>query len=99
MPVTDCPDLPEGLEATQLAAEIKNNPQWMRLACDTLSDQLGTLYLSLAETWLKKGQPEQAVICLERVVQTLPGTRQAEAAQLRLAQLQAQPPTQAVDFK
>jgi tetratricopeptide (TPR) repeat protein len=93
------PDLPEGVEAMQLAAEIKNNPQWMRLACDTLSDQLGTLYLSLADTWLKKGQPEQAVICLERVVQTLPGTRQAEAAQLRLAQLQGQPPTQAVDFK
>jgi thioredoxin-like negative regulator of GroEL len=93
------PDLPEGVEAMQLAAEIKNNPEWMRLACDTLSDQLGTLYLSLAETWLKKGQPEQAVICLERVVQALPGSRQAEAAQVRLAQIQGQPPTRAVDFK
>jgi thioredoxin-like negative regulator of GroEL len=93
------PELAEGVEAMQLAAEIKNNPAWMRLACDTLSDQLGTLYLSLAETWLKKGQPEQAVICLERVVQTLPGSRQAEAAQVRLAQIQGQPPTQAVDFK
>jgi thioredoxin-like negative regulator of GroEL len=97
--MTSFPELPEGVEAMQLAAEIKNNPEWMRLACDTLSDQLGTLYLSLAETWLKKGQPEQAVICLERVVQTLPGTRQAEAAQVRLAQIQGQPPTQAVDFK
>jgi thioredoxin-related protein len=93
------PDLAEGAEALQLAAEIKNNPEWMRQACDTLSDQLGVLYLSLAETWLKKGQPEQAVVCLERVVQTLPGTRQAEAAQVRLAQIQGRPPTQAVDFK
>jgi thioredoxin-like negative regulator of GroEL len=92
------PDLPEGLEAAQLAGEIKNNPEWMRQACDTLSDQLGMLYLSLAETWLKKGQPQQAVICLEKVVQTLPGTRQAEAAQVRLAQIQGQP-TRPVDFK
>jgi thioredoxin-like negative regulator of GroEL len=93
------PDLPEGVEALQLAAEIKNNPDWMRQACDTLSDQLGMLYLSLADTWLKKGQPEQAAICLERIVQTLPGSRQAEAAQVRLAQIQGQPPTRAVDFK
>jgi thioredoxin-like negative regulator of GroEL len=93
------PDLPEGVEALQLASEIKNNPEWMRLACDSLSDQLGTLYLSLAETWLRKGQPQQAIICLERVVQMLPGTRQAEAAQVRLAQIQGQPPTRTVDFK
>ena len=93
------PELPEGVEAMQLAAEIKNNPEWMRLACDTLSDQLGTLYLSLAETWLKKGQPEQAVICLEKVITALPGTSRAEAAQMRLAQIQGQSPTRAVDFK
>jgi hypothetical protein len=96
--LTSFPDLPEGNEAMQLAAEIKGNPEWMRQACDSLSDQLGVLYLSLAETWLKKGQPEQAVLCLERVVQTLPGTRQAEAAQTRLAQIQGQP-TQPVTFK
>jgi thioredoxin-like negative regulator of GroEL len=93
------PDLPEGVEAQQLAAEIKNNPEWMRQACDSLSDQLGMLYLSLAETWLKKGQPHEAIICLERVIQTMPGTRQAEAAQVRLAQIQGQPPTRTVDFK
>src|SRR5207248_11504832 len=75
------PDLPEGVEAIQLATEIKGNPEWMRQACETLSDRLGVLYLSLAETWLKKGEPQQAMTCLERVVQTLPGTRQAEAAQ------------------
>jgi thiol-disulfide isomerase/thioredoxin len=98
MLLTSFPDLPEGNEAMQLAAEIKANPEWMRQACDSLSDQLGVLYLSLAETWLKKGQPEQAVLCLERVVQTLPGTRQAEAAQTRLAQIQGQP-TQPVTFK
>jgi thioredoxin-like negative regulator of GroEL len=92
------PDLSEGNEAGQLAAEIKNNPEWMRLACDTLSDQLGSMYLNLADTWLKKGQPQQAVLALEKVVQTLPGSRMAEIAQLRLAQIQGQP-TRPVDYK
>ncbi len=49
------------------------------------------LYLALADAWLKRGQPQQAVYYLERVVQTLPGTRHAETAQTRLAQLQGQP--------
>src|SRR5437870_1442633 len=96
--VTNYPDLPEGGEAIQLAADIKSNPEWMKQACDSLSDRLGLLYLSLAETWLKKGQPQQAVLYLERVVQAFPNTRQSEAAQIRLAQIQGLP-TRAVDFK
>jgi len=91
-------DLPEGAEASQLVAEIKNNPEWMQQACEGLSDRLGGLYLSLAETWLKKGQPNQAILCLEKVIHSLPGTRQAEAAQVRLAQILGQPTRQA-DFK
>jgi len=91
-------DLPEAVEGMRLVAEIKNNPDWMRQACESLSDRLGVLYLSLAETWIKKGQPHEAVACLERVIQTLPGTRQAEVAQTRLAQLQGQP-TGRADFK
>jgi thioredoxin-like negative regulator of GroEL len=91
-------DLPEGVDAMQLAAQIKNNPEWMKQVCESLSDRLGVLYLSLAESLLKKGQPQQAVIYLERVMQTFPGTRQAEAAQVRLAQIQGQP-AQSVDFK
>jgi tetratricopeptide (TPR) repeat protein len=91
-------DLPEGADAMQLAAQIKNNPEWMKQVCENLSDRLGLLYLSLAETLLKKGQPQQAAVYLERVLQTFPGTRQAEAAQVRLSQIQGQP-TQPVDFK
>jgi thioredoxin-like negative regulator of GroEL len=92
-------DLPEGAEAAQLSAEIKNNPDRLRQAADMAGEQLGSLYLSLAETCLKKGQPQQAALWLERVVQTLPNTRQADAAQMRLAQIQGQPTTRAVDFK
>lgn len=95
---TNYSDLAEGTEAVQLANEIKNNPEWMRQACDSLSERLGLLYLSLAEAWVKKGQPQQAMSCLERIVQTLPGSRQAEMAQVRLSQLQGQP-TQRANFK
>jgi thioredoxin-related protein len=83
-------DLAEANEAVQLAGEIKNNPDWMKSAAESLSDRLGLLYLALAETWLRKGQPQQAAQCLERVIQSCPGTRQAEAAQLRLSYLKGQ---------
>jgi thioredoxin-like negative regulator of GroEL len=91
-------DLPEGAQAMQLAAEIRNNPEWLKLACDALSDRLSQLYLALAEACLRSGQPQQAIAYLERIVQTFPNTRQAEAAQIRLLQIQGEP-TRPVDFK
>jgi thioredoxin-related protein len=91
-------DLPEGAEAGQLVAEIKNNPEWLQNACTSLTERLGGLYMSLAETWIRKGQPQQAAACLERVIQSLPHTRQAETAQIRLAAIQGRSTFQA-DFK
>jgi thioredoxin-related protein len=82
-------DLLEGAEAVQIARELKGNPDCLKQTCDRLGEQLGALYMELAETWLQRGQPQQAVPYLERVVQLLPGSRQAEAAQARLARLGA----------
>jgi thioredoxin-related protein len=84
-------DLPESAEAERLAAEIKANPEWTKKACEQLSERLSVLYLALADTLLKKGQPQQAVFYLERVVKCYPNTRHAEAAQARLARLQGPP--------
>jgi thioredoxin-like negative regulator of GroEL len=84
-------DLPEGTEAGRLLAEIKSNSEWAKQACEQLTDRLSVLYLALAESWLKKGQPQQAVFYLERVIQTFPNSRQAEIAQVRLSQIQGQP--------
>jgi thioredoxin-like negative regulator of GroEL len=92
-------DLPEGEEARLLLREIKSNPDWIQNACENLSDRLGSLYLDLADSWLKKGQPRQAVLCLERVVKSFPSSRQAEIAQVRLAQIQGRQPTQQTNFK
>ena len=88
-------DLPESVEAREMANAIRGNPELMHKTCESLTGRLGEMYLSLADTWLQKGQPQQAMLCLDRVIRTLPGTRQAETAQLRMAQLQGLPAHQA----
>jgi tetratricopeptide (TPR) repeat protein len=92
-------DMPEGVEARQLAADVRDNPELMARACDALSQRTGAMYLALAEAWVKKGQPLQAQLCLEKVMQTAPGSRQAEHAQVRLAQLQGPAATQQAEYK
>jgi tetratricopeptide (TPR) repeat protein len=84
-------DLSESLEANTMALEIQKNPDWIKLACDQLNERLCVMYLNLAESWLKKGQPQQAIFYLQRVLVTAPNSRHAEMAQVRLAQLQGQP--------
>ncbi|HLJ95540.1 MAG TPA: DUF255 domain-containing protein [Gemmataceae bacterium] len=95
---TSYADLPEGGEGIQLAAEIKNNPEWLQQACESLSDRLGGLYLALAETCIKNNQTLHAARHLEHVLQTFPGTPQAEMARVRLSNLQGRPTWQA-EFK
>jgi tetratricopeptide (TPR) repeat protein len=80
-------DMTEGTEATALLAEIKNNPEWLQTAADTMSDRLGGIYLALADSLLKRGQVARAEFYLQRVIQSFPGSRQAESAQIRIAQL------------
>jgi thioredoxin-related protein len=80
-------DLPEGVEALQLSAKIKSQPDLMQNVCDNLSARLGAMYLSLAESHAQKGQKQQAAECLERVVRAFPGSQHAEVAQQRLTEL------------
>lgn len=82
-------DLPESQEANRLATEIKSNPDWLQGACDTMADRLGSLYLTLADSLLKRGESQRAEFYLQRVVQAFPGSRHAESAQIRLTQLQS----------
>lgn len=81
-------ELPEGAEARQLLADIRANPEMARTAADQMTDRLGSLYLGLADNWVERGQPQQAVLYLERVLSACPNTRHAETARTRLAQLQ-----------
>jgi thioredoxin-related protein len=84
-------DLKEGAEGEKLAAELKSNPEWTRQACEQLGERLSLLYLSLADSWMKKGQPQQATYYLERVIKMFPGSRHAEMARVRLARLNGGP--------
>ncbi len=85
-------DLPEGQQAFALAAEIKNNPEWLQAAADVMTDRLGGVYLALADSYLKRGEVSRAEFYLKRVVQAFPGSRLAESAQIRLQQLQTTSP-------
>jgi thioredoxin-related protein len=91
MLLANYPDLPEAAEAGKLAADLRSNPEITSLICEQMGERLSVLYLSMAEAWLKKGQPQQAVFYLERVMQTCPNSRHAELAQVRLAQIQGAP--------
>ena len=88
----------ETQEAGIIIAEIKSNPEWMKAACEQMGEKLASLYLSLADSWTKKGQPQQAIYYLEKTIQTFPGTKYAESAQVRLAQLLG-PSIRAVELK
>jgi thioredoxin-like negative regulator of GroEL len=81
-------DLPEGQQAFALAAEIRNNPEWLQAAADVMTDRLGGVYLALADSYLKRGEVQRAQFYLQRVVQAFPGSRLAESAQIRMTQLQ-----------
>jgi thioredoxin-like negative regulator of GroEL len=80
-------DLPEATEAVQIAAEIKDNPEWLKAVCESMGDRLSGLLLAQADSWVRRGQTQQAVQCLEQLIQRFPGSRQAEVAQNRLTQL------------
>jgi len=88
----------ETQEAGIIVAEIKSNPEWMKAACEQMGNKLANLYLSLADSWTKKGQPQQAIYYLEKTIQTFPGTKYSESAQVRLAQLLG-PSIRAVELK
>jgi TolA-binding protein len=50
------------------------------------------MYLALAESWTRKGQPTEAAACLKRVVALYPNSRHADLAQAELVRLQGKTP-------
>ncbi len=91
-------DLPEAAEASQMAAEVRRNPEWLTKACADQNERLSNLYLSLAEAWIRKGKPEEAANCYEKIQLLFPGTQYARMAQVKLGQLQGRP-TQRTEYK
>lgn len=80
-------DLPQGKDGAQLAADIKANPERMARVCDAMNDRLAKMYMDLAESWMKKGDRDQAVACWDKVTKVHPASQAAMNAQARLAQV------------
>lgn len=78
-------------DADKLAAEIRDNPEWAKAAADQAASRMCELHLSLADTWLRKGKPEQAAHYLETIVRSFPGTKHADAAKAKLARIKGTP--------
>lgn len=82
-------DIAEGKEAAALAAEVRANPERLAAACDQLTQRTAAMYMTLAESWSKKGQTAEAIACLEKVTKLCPNTRQSDIAQAQLTKLRA----------
>jgi tetratricopeptide (TPR) repeat protein len=90
-------DAPEGKHGAELAASIRSSPDKLAVACEHLNERLASMYATLGETWLKKGEREQAAACFEKAVRAAPATLVARDAQVKLTSLSTKPtaiPTQ-----
>ncbi|WP_020468379.1 thioredoxin family protein [Zavarzinella formosa] len=91
-------DLKEGKQGKELAAEIRSSPEKLTKACENLNERLATMYATLGETWMKKGERELAANCYEKAVRAAPASLIARDSQGKLAQLQTKPPAIPVNF-
>ncbi|MBX9626655.1 MAG: thioredoxin family protein [Gemmataceae bacterium] len=92
-------DRAEGKDGVALAGEIKNNPDRLAAACEQMNERTAALYLTLAESWAKKGQTAEATACLDKVMKLCPNSRQAEVAQAQLTKIQGRNPATPAGFK
>lgn len=83
-------DCPEAATAAKIEADIIANPERLAQACNNTNDRLTTMYMSLAGVWLKKGRPDEAMACLEKLQQLSPKSSHAQAALTKLTQIQTQ---------
>ena len=82
-------DLPEGREAKSLDENIRGNTERLAVACDQMNQRTASLYLTLAEAWVKRGEPVEAVACYEKVAKLIPNSRFADIATAELIRLRS----------
>jgi tetratricopeptide (TPR) repeat protein len=86
-------DLSEGKQGGELAGEIRSSPAKLAVAAEHLNERLASMYATLGETWLKKGEREQAAACCEKAVRAAPASLIARDAQVKLTNLSTKAPT------
>ena len=91
-------DTTAGKQGKELAGQIRSSPEKLAKACENLNERLATMYATLGETWMKKGERELAANCYEKAVRAAPASLVARDSQLKLSQLQTKPPSIPVQF-
>jgi thioredoxin-related protein len=87
--VSAYPDLPEGNEAKSLAEDVRTNPERLAIACEQMNQRTATMYLALADAWVKKGQGAEAISCYEKVASLSPKSQLAQIATAEMNKLRA----------
>jgi len=92
-------DLAEGRLGADLASEVRSSPDKLAVACEHLNERLATMYATLGDTWLKKGDKEQAAAYFEKAVRAAPASLAARDAQGKLTGLLLKPPAIPTKFQ
>ncbi len=92
-------DLSEGKQGTELAKDIRSSPEKLAQACEVLNERLATMYATLGDTLLKKGQKELAAANFEKAVRAAPASLVAREAQIKLTGLSNKPQALTTEFQ
>jgi hypothetical protein len=65
----------------------RDDPEQLQQACTDLEESLAEGYKELAESWLRKGQPQRAAAALKKILRIYPDGHQAKVTQERLQQI------------
>jgi thioredoxin-related protein len=84
---TQYADLPEATEAGQLLEQLRATPERLQAMSDLLTTRLGETLTLQAQRLIDRGEPELAVITLERIITMLPESAYAVSAKKKLAVL------------
>jgi len=92
-------DLAEGRQGAELAGEVRGSPDKLAVACEHLNERLATMYTTLGDAWLKKGDRDQASAYFEKAVRAAPASLAARDAQGKLTSLLLKPPAIPTKFQ
>jgi hypothetical protein len=66
---------------------MADDPERLQQASTALEDSLAEIYLELAESWLRRGEPQKAAVALKKILQICPERPQAQFARDHLQQI------------
>jgi hypothetical protein len=92
-PVKHSPEPPSAMQVPKLLPRVQSlaeigpagdDPERLQQACSALEDSLAGVYMKLAESWLRRGQPQKAAAAMKKVLLICPEGQHAQLAQDRL---------------